>query len=782
MLGPALQLPSPTLLKQIMDSQSLRALCLPPATIEGLLREPGNINLFRGLDFLSVIGSPCSPATAKELIDITELVCMYGSTEAFQVPQLVPAKEDWAYMEWNPNYKLEMQPSDDEKGAYELVLFADEETEHVCALYHNLPGVKEWRTKDLFKPHPTKPNLWRYFGRRDDIIVLSNSEKINPLPLELALQAHPLLSGALVVGRRRATAALIVEPKPETSADSRAALLDMIWPAIEEANMLVPTHGRITRSNVIVANKPFIRAAKGSVIRKLTENAFEADIAALYTRGKIGNGRFVPKLKASFAEAMVLEFVRSALISTFPTAKSMSDDEDFFSHGFDSMTTIELVGSLRAGIRAHSGTLDPSWISPDTIFQYSTVRELATVVGDFLNNDVVPDSLSRKDRISRMAAAHKRYSSELPSERKTTCNDTTSTLAVALTGSTGSLGTSILISLLKAPTVRRIFCLNRDVNAAERQRKALEEHGIPAFDADKVRFMTIQLGRENLGLTPEDREVLLQEADMIIHNAWRLDFNLSLKSFEDPHLKSIRTMVDLSAKSKKNARIVFVSSISSMIGSGSYVAESPPEAYSNALNLGYAESKCVAEMVLAEASKITQTPVTILRVGQVAGSTNSQAPWPVQEWLYQAIKAVRNTGLIPMSNLPINWVPVDLAAAAIADLILSPPTETLEVYNIVNPNNTAWSMLCDELQNRFGPGLKVTSLTEWVEEVQRRSTDAFQDHMLDPALKLMKAARNLPEDVQFCTEKAVSASPTMATMRPIDQPLLRTWLDQWNFK
>ncbi|KAK3185857.1 hypothetical protein K4F52_005311 [Lecanicillium sp. MT-2017a] len=623
---------------------------------------------------------------------------MYGSTEAFQVPQLVPAKEDWAYMEWNPNFKLEMQPSDDEKGAYEMVLFADEETEHVCALYHNLPGVKEWRTKDLFKPHPTKPNLWRYFGRRDDIIVLSNSEKINPLPLELALQAHPLLSGALVVGRRRATAALIVEPKPETSADSRAALLDMIWPAIEEANMLIPTHGRITRSNVIVANKPFIRAAKGSVIRKLTENAFEADIAALYTRGKIGNGRFVPKLKASFAEAMVLEFVRSALISTFPTAKSMSDDEDFFSHGFDSMTTIELVG-------------------------------------------------------------------------------------IALTGSTGSLGTSILISLLKAPTVRRIFCLNRDVNAAERQRKALEEHGIPAFDADKVRFMTIQLGRENLGLTPEDREVLLQEADMIIHNAWRLDFNLSLKSFEDPHLKSIRTMVDLSAKSKKNARIVFVSSISSMIGSGSYVAESPPEAYSNALNLGYAESKCVAEMVLAEASKITQTPVTILRVGQVAGSTNSQAPaWPVQEWLYQAIKAVRNTGLIPMSNLPINWVPVDLAAAAIADLILSPPTETLEVYNIVNPNNTAWSMLCDELQNRFGPGLKVTSLTEWVEEVQRRSTEAFQDHMLDPALKLMKAARNLPEDVQFCTEKAVSASPTMATMRPIDQPLLRTWLDQWNFK
>ena len=117
-----------------MESQPSKALHIPPAIVEQLLQEPDSLELFRQLDFLCYTGAPFSPAAGVKLVAVTELVSLYGSTEAFQVPQLVRDKEDWAYMEWNPNFKLEMQASHDEDGAFELVLFTDESTETISAL------------------------------------------------------------------------------------------------------------------------------------------------------------------------------------------------------------------------------------------------------------------------------------------------------------------------------------------------------------------------------------------------------------------------------------------------------------------------------------------------------------------------------------------------------------------------------------------------------------------------------------------------------------------------
>lgn len=127
-LEPPLQLPSGELLEAIIKSQPLEALYIPSAIAEQLLQEPDSSDIFKQLDFLCYTGAPFSPTACQKLSSATELVSLYGSAEAFQVPQLVPDKEDWAYMEWNPNFKLEMQPSDDEYGVYELLPFTEETT------------------------------------------------------------------------------------------------------------------------------------------------------------------------------------------------------------------------------------------------------------------------------------------------------------------------------------------------------------------------------------------------------------------------------------------------------------------------------------------------------------------------------------------------------------------------------------------------------------------------------------------------------------------------------
>jgi thioester reductase-like protein len=773
--------PTGSILKEIMKYQQLRALFVPPAIAEQLLQEPNGIDFFKNIDFLCYTGAPFSQSAGKQLVEVTELVSLYGSTEAFQVPQLIPSKEDWSYMEWNPNFKLEMQPSDDEKGVYEMVLFVDTSTEHISALNHNVPGVSEWRTKDLFMPHPTKPTLWRYYGRRDDIIVLSNSEKFNPVPLELLVQSHPMLAGALVVGQGRVRASLLVEPKPTVQGDQREFLVAEIWPCVEEANSLLPGHGRILQSNIIIGNKPFTRAGKGTVVRKLTEQTFKLEIDALYEGTYPATHFNPPILKDMFERQAVLQFVRAVVTSSFPAAAEIADEEDLFSFGLDSLKSTELVKTLKSGIRGYGASFDLSWISIRTIYQYPTVQQLTTTIHEFVNLNKIPVSGTAQSRILKMEELLDKYTSNLPKRYGKFATTTTNGSTIALTGSTGSMGTFILANLLKNKNVQQIYCLNRSTDARQRQERLLASRGIFHADLSKLHFITIKLGHSKLGLSAEDYKHLVENVDLIVHNAWKLDFNLELQSFINPYLQSLRTIVNWSVASRRNPRIFFVSSISSVMGSGSPIPETIPQDFSTTMRLGYAESKCVAERIIADASNISGTPVTILRVGQVAGSTNPVDPvWPKQEWLYPVIQASKALGFIPATLRPINWIPIDQASLVVEELLSSPPRSNLEVYNIVNPHPVPWDLLVELLQERFGAETKVLPLEEWSRHVRKHNSLEIAGPTLEPALNMIDELIRGKAEILCSTEKSVAASKTMAALKPIDKNLLKIWLDQWN--
>jgi nucleoside-diphosphate-sugar epimerase len=88
---------------------------------------------------------------------------------------------------------------------------------------------------------------------------------------------------------------------------------------------------------------------------------------------------------------------------------------------------------------------------------------------------------------------------------------------------------------------------------------------------------------------------------MIIHNAWRVDFNLALSSFE-PNIRGTRMLLDLALASPHAAslRFIFVSSIASAFGCDSSQGPVPEELLgdpSMAIGSGYGESKHVAEQV-----------------------------------------------------------------------------------------------------------------------------------------------------------------------------------------
>ena len=263
-------------------------------------------------------------------------------------------------MEWHPTIKVDMQAGDLEDDVHELMLYMNSSTEKSTALNHNAPRVTEWQTRDLFVPHPSIPNLWCFHGRKDDIIVLSNSEKFFPVPTEIMMSGHPLFSEALVNVQGRFQAALLVEPKSD--APDEDILISQIWPNVEKAIQLMPGQGRITRSNILIAkaNKPFRRAAKGTIIRRLTELAYEPEINALYLVERADDhSNPLPNLERASEAAAVEKFARSIVSMVFGDITTASDDDDIYVLGLDSLKTLEIIGLLKTALRKNSKHLVP---------------------------------------------------------------------------------------------------------------------------------------------------------------------------------------------------------------------------------------------------------------------------------------------------------------------------------------------------------------------------------------------------------------------------------------
>lgn len=88
---------------------------------------------------------------------------------------------------------------------------------------------------------------------------------------------------------------------------------------------------------------------------------------------------------------------------------------------------------------------------------------------------------------------------------------------------------------------------------------------------------------------------------VIIHSAWRLDFNLSLASFE-PNVHGTRHLIDLARAGPYagNVKFLFTSSIAQALRWDKSQGDYPEKVVSDAkyaVAIGYGESKYVAERV-----------------------------------------------------------------------------------------------------------------------------------------------------------------------------------------
>ena len=163
-------------------------------------------------------------------------------------------------------------------------------------------------------------------------------------------------------------------------------------------------------------------------------------------------------------------------------------------------------------------------------------------------------------------------------------------------------------------------------DAEQRVLVALASRGIPAPKDFKSRVVVLpsDLGRRDLGLEPESLLEVRNCVSLVIHNAWAVNFNLSVRSFEDQHLKGAHNLLQfaLSVQRSSPARFVFTSSISvaQSLPPSVVVPEGPIEDLS-AASMGYGQSKLVAENIINNAALATGLECRVIRIGQVVGDS-----------------------------------------------------------------------------------------------------------------------------------------------------------------
>ncbi|OTA69204.1 acetyl-CoA synthetase-like protein, partial [Hypoxylon sp. EC38] len=257
--------------------------CCVPTTLIELAKNPQFLENLGRLNQITYGGGPLPYEVGRLISTKTRVLNGFGSTESGVLPTQLCDPEDWAYVNFSPVGGYEYRPFSD--GLYEQVIVRKPELERYQGIFGTFPELSEWRMKDLYSKHPTKENIWLYQGRADDIIVFSTGEKLNPLEMENIINANRFISAVLITGLGRFQSSLLVEAvNPPTTEAEKEELLETIWPSVQAANKESPSHGRIHRNMIVFtsADKPMLRAGKGTVQRQMTVDLYAPELDALY--------------------------------------------------------------------------------------------------------------------------------------------------------------------------------------------------------------------------------------------------------------------------------------------------------------------------------------------------------------------------------------------------------------------------------------------------------------------------------------------------------------------
>jgi thioester reductase-like protein len=766
----------------------------------------------RNLERCLYAGGDLPQAVGDKVASKLPLVCQYGASEIGLTPQLLPetmGPYDWKYVYFHPCLGTEFREIAD--GNYELYVNHDPAKENEQPTFTIFPDLKEYGSRDLFKQHPTMPNLWSWCARADDVIVFLNGEKTNPISMEQHIVAqNPEVSAAIVVGAQRFQAALMLEPAanaaPQSTAEE-AAFIERVWPSIQEANKAAPAHARIEKAMILPMSpeKPVIRAGKGTIQRAATVQQYSAELDKLYRNADMDFDQTPDHIERSITIQgidAISQIVRTIVAQTLEKTE-VDDYDNLFAIGADSLQALSITRKLRK-------SLYMSDIAISTIYSNPSVAQLSNVIHSLQVNRQALQTRAEETRAQSITSILEEYQGRIRQiPQSTSKEEHPEKSTVVLTGSTGTLGTYLLGALLDDPTVNHIYCLNRRDDSREIQQRRNDAAGILLRSIDgRVTFLKADLSEPHLGLATATYDSIRESATLIIHNAWPVNFNLSLESFR-PQLTGLVNLFALSAVASQRARLFFVSSISSVLGlrtPSRLTPEKVVRATDAPFGNGYAESKFISEVLCDEASRHLHIPVSLARVGQIAGPVRRTGVWNPVEWLPSLIMSSVRMGALPdslgASLNKVDWMPVDLLAEVMADLAVHQAQASTdaaagaceaEVFHLQNPKSTSWSALLPGIQSTLeeltSKPTAVVPARSWLAQVRQALESISEGESeegvvallkVHPAIKLLDFfAASLPDREgtnQLDMARTLAQSARLRAMEGVSNEWLRKWI------
>ncbi|KAF4951580.1 hypothetical protein FGADI_7355 [Fusarium gaditjirri] len=431
-------------LLQVTQSRTSACFYAVPFTLSLLAESEDGMRFLRSFKVIATAGAPLPEDLGTKLVRLgVQLVSLYGSSETGTLlTSLRPAEDKgWNWLraprEIGHLLRFEQQGSD----TYELI----------CPKEWPLRSDSNqddgsWRTKDLFIRHPTMWGAFKYVGRVDDILVLENGEKFNPISVENEISSSPFIDGCIIFGTGKPTTGIAVIPSKSTANMTTEELRLLLRSVIERSQSSLPAYGQISEGMILLLPRDSLvpRTDKGTIIRGKFLKAFEKEIQSIYDNQDATVGTRV------YSKNELLDFLSEQLVKVLhlPPETEPSHSQDFSTFGLDSLQAIQ----FRTTILRHVN-LGGNALGINVVFDYPTVASLAEEICRVSSGAEAPSTEAIDERDA--ADMLERYANfESKKKQLHSLGET-----IVLTGATGSLGSHLLTNFTLSSSVKRVYCL-----------------------------------------------------------------------------------------------------------------------------------------------------------------------------------------------------------------------------------------------------------------------------------------------------------------------------------
>lgn len=340
---------------ETLKSPVVRYFSSVPYVLQMVTADSEGLEMLKDMDIVGVGGAALPSDVGDELVAKgISLVSRFGSAECsflMSSHRDYVKDKDWQYLRSHGSPLLQFETQDN--GLAELVVQA--QWPHMAKRNRE---DSSYATADLFEPHRTTPNAWKYHSRADSQLTLVTGKKFDPAPLEDTIATSALLADVLIFGNGQQCPGALLFRGAESASMTDRELLEKIWPSIENLNSEGQSHTKISKSMLVVMPSDgagLEKSSKGTILRRQAEEKYDREIQRAYQVTSALNYDAADGGERQEVQDEDLPVAVLNLIN-FVTGKkhTIHEDADLFAYGIDSVACMQIRAMLQNVIQLSS--------------------------------------------------------------------------------------------------------------------------------------------------------------------------------------------------------------------------------------------------------------------------------------------------------------------------------------------------------------------------------------------------------------------------------------------